>query len=154
MLKFSLLEGEHNAKDGWNWDSEQMEVEGYKWSIKIRVKYYVNRNISYVSCRNIVLNQSGKHFVSNHNPSISCAAHCDIQRRKLVICAKHLTLSRMTSLFLNWRDMDLIDGPLAGYGIGWIGLLHSKSCGQQLDVQVETSDEWCSSRVSIGTGAV
>ncbi|GAB0179079.1 mitochondrial enolase superfamily member 1 [Grus japonensis] len=29
-------------------------------------------------------------------------------------CARHLTLSRMTSLSLNWRDMDLMDGPLGG----------------------------------------
>jgi len=28
--------------------------------------------------------------------------------------AKHLTLSRMTCLSLNWRDMDLTDGPLGG----------------------------------------
>jgi len=31
------------------------------------------------------------------------------------------------------------------------GQLHSKSCGQWLDVQVETSDEWCSSGVGTGT---
>ncbi|GAB0176696.1 hypothetical protein GRJ2_000134800 [Grus japonensis] len=31
---------------------------------------------------------------------------------------------------------------------------HSKSCGQQLNVQVETSDEWCSSGVGTGTGTV
>ncbi|GAB0175490.1 mitochondrial enolase superfamily member 1 [Grus japonensis] len=29
-------------------------------------------------------------------------------------CAKHLTLSRMISLSLNWRDVDLMDGPLGG----------------------------------------
>ncbi|GAB0182781.1 mitochondrial enolase superfamily member 1 [Grus japonensis] len=29
-------------------------------------------------------------------------------------CARHLTLSRMTSLSLNWRDMDLMDGPCGG----------------------------------------
>ncbi|GAB0180274.1 mitochondrial enolase superfamily member 1 [Grus japonensis] len=29
-------------------------------------------------------------------------------------CARHLTLSRMTSLSLNWRDMDSMDGPLGG----------------------------------------
>ncbi|GAB0184731.1 hypothetical protein GRJ2_000938400 [Grus japonensis] len=29
---------------------------------------------------------------------------------------------------------------------------HSKSCGQKLDVRVETSDEWRSSGVSVGTG--
>jgi len=32
--------------------------------------------------------------------------------------------------------------------------LHSKSCGQRLTVQVETSDKWCSSGASIGTGTV
>ncbi|GAB0179302.1 mitochondrial enolase superfamily member 1 [Grus japonensis] len=29
-------------------------------------------------------------------------------------CAKHLTLSRTTSLSLNWRDVDLMGGPLGG----------------------------------------
>jgi len=29
-------------------------------------------------------------------------------------CARHLTLSRMMSLSLNWKDMDLTDGPLDG----------------------------------------
>ncbi|GAB0191261.1 mitochondrial enolase superfamily member 1 [Grus japonensis] len=29
-------------------------------------------------------------------------------------CAKHLTLSCTTSLSLNWKDMDLTDGPLGG----------------------------------------
>ena len=32
--------------------------------------------------------------------------------------------------------------------------LHSNSCGQWLNVQVEPSDEWHPSAVSIGTGAV
>ncbi|GAB0203524.1 hypothetical protein GRJ2_002818000 [Grus japonensis] len=35
-------------------------------------------------------------------------------------CAKHLTLSRMTSLSLNWRDMDSMDGPLGGWTTRWI----------------------------------
>jgi len=29
-------------------------------------------------------------------------------------CARHSTLSRMMSLSLNWKDMDLTDGPLVG----------------------------------------
>ncbi|GAB0185567.1 mitochondrial enolase superfamily member 1 [Grus japonensis] len=29
-------------------------------------------------------------------------------------CARHLTLSCMTSLSLNWRDMGSMDGPLSG----------------------------------------
>jgi len=29
-------------------------------------------------------------------------------------CARHLTLSCMMSLSLNWKDMDLTDGPLVG----------------------------------------
>ena len=41
----------------------------------------------------------------------------------------------------------LVDKELAGQS-------HSENCVQQLDVQVETSDEWCSSGVGIGTGAV
>jgi len=32
-------------------------------------------------------------------------------------CAKHLTMSCMTSLSLNWRYMDLLDGPLNKYVI-------------------------------------
>jgi len=32
-------------------------------------------------------------------------------------CTKPLTLSRMTALSLNWRDMDLAAGPLGGEGI-------------------------------------
>ena len=40
-----------------------------------------------------------------------------------------------------------VDKELAGWS-------RSKSCGQWLDVQVETSDEWCSSGVSMGTSAV
>jgi len=46
-------------------------------------------------------------------------------------------------------DKDLmVDKELSGW-------LHSKSCcGQRLDILVETSEEWCSSGVSIGTSAV
>jgi len=29
-------------------------------------------------------------------------------------CAKHFTLFHMTSLSLNWRDMDSTDGPFSG----------------------------------------
>lgn len=29
-----------------------------------------------------------------------------------------------------------------------------KTCGQWLDIQVETSEEWCCSGVGIGAGAV
>ncbi|GAB0176409.1 mitochondrial enolase superfamily member 1 [Grus japonensis] len=32
----------------------------------------------------------------------------------LDLCKRHLTLSRMMSLSLNWRDMDSMDGPLGG----------------------------------------
>jgi len=32
--------------------------------------------------------------------------------------------------------------------------MHTKSYSQWLDVQVETSDEWCASGVSTGVGAV
>ncbi|PKU29513.1 rna-directed dna polymerase from mobile element jockey-like [Limosa lapponica baueri] len=40
-----------------------------------------------------------------------------------------------------------MDKELAGWP-------HSKGRGQWLDVQVVTSDEWCSSEVSTGTGAI
>jgi len=44
--------------------------------------------------------------------------------------------------------MDLsVSKQLAGWS-------QSKSCSERLDVQVETSDEWCSSGVGTGTGAV
>jgi len=51
-----------------------------------------------------------------------------------------------------WYQMDptdhhSVDNELAGW-------LHARSCGQQLDVQAETSDEWCSLGVSAGTSAL
>ncbi|PKU43031.1 rna-directed dna polymerase from mobile element hypothetical protein [Limosa lapponica baueri] len=46
------------------------------------------------------------------------------------ICAKHLTFCCTTCLSLNWRDMDVMGGPLGRLEIG------SKSCSQQLDVQM------------------
>ena len=30
------------------------------------------------------------------------------------------TLSCMVFLSLNWRDMDLMDGPLSDQGVGWM----------------------------------
>ncbi|GAB0178700.1 mitochondrial enolase superfamily member 1 [Grus japonensis] len=48
--------------------------------------------------------------------------------------------------FDGWMDHS-VDKELAGWS-------HSKSCGQRLNVQVETSDEWCSSGVGTGTGTV
>jgi len=41
----------------------------------------------------------------------------------------------------------LVDRELTGWS-------HSMSCGLWLDVQVETSDKWCSSGVGIGIGVV
>lgn len=64
------------------------------------------------------------------------------------ICAKHLMLFCMTSVSLNCEDGDLIDRPFSGYGIGWM------FTGQQLHIQVENSDERCSSGVDIGTETV
>jgi len=52
----------------------------------------------------------------------------------------------MRETWTGWID-HLVDKELAGWS-------HSRSCGQQLDVQVETSDEWCSSGVGVGTVAV
>ncbi|GAB0186645.1 mitochondrial enolase superfamily member 1 [Grus japonensis] len=48
--------------------------------------------------------------------------------------------------WVRWMD-HLVDKELAGWS-------HSKSCDQQLNVQVENSDEWCSSGVGTGTGTV
>ncbi|GAB0205336.1 mitochondrial enolase superfamily member 1 [Grus japonensis] len=47
---------------------------------------------------------------------------------------------------IRWMD-HLVDKELAGW-------LHSKSCGQQLSVQVENGDKWRSSGVGTGTGTV
>ena len=67
-------------------------------------------------------------------------------------CAKHLTLSRTTSLSTNWRDMDLTDGPLGGKGIGWMGTLKDLwstaqcSSGHQWQVALLRGwywDQWC-----------
>jgi len=44
-----------------------------------------------------------------------------------------------------------MDHPVDKELAGW---LHSKNCGPWLDVQVDTSEEWCSSGVSSGIGAV
>ncbi|PKU41856.1 hypothetical protein llap_7831 [Limosa lapponica baueri] len=44
-----------------------------------------------------------------------------------------------------WRDHS-VSKELAGQS-------HSKACSERLDIQVETSDEWCFSGVSTGTGA-
>ena len=46
--------------------------------------------------------------------------------------------------------MDLMDGPLAGKGIGWMVALGEL----WLIVQMETGDEWCSSRISAVTGII
>jgi len=58
-------------------------------------------------------------------------------------CAQHLTLSCTTSWPLNWTKKDVMEWPLAGYGIGWMVAL---SCGQWLNVHVESGDEWGSLR--------
>jgi len=41
----------------------------------------------------------------------------------------------------------LVHKELAGWS-------HPKSCGKRLDVQVESSDEWCSIEAANGTGTV
>lgn len=56
----------------------------------------------------------------------------------------------------------ILVSKLGRYGLdGWTtldkelaGWSHSKSYGQRLDVQVETSDEWHSSGVGVGVGAI
>lgn len=53
----------------------------------------------------------------------------------------------MVSLSLNGRDIDLMDGPPSDKELaGWSYL---KNCGQQFDVQGESSDEWHSSGIGI-----
>jgi len=55
-------------------------------------------------------------------------------------------VSSIGETWIRWMDYT-VNKELAGWS-------HSKSCSQWLNVQVETSDEWCSSGVSTGTGAV
>lgn len=38
-------------------------------------------------------------------------------------------------------------------GMNWLDG-GTQSCGQQLNVQVEIGDEWCSSRTGFGTGTI
>ena len=66
------------------------------------------------------------------------------------IFVKPLTLSPTIRFSLNWRAMDLMGGLFGGQGlVGW-----SWPKGQQLNVQMESSDEWSPSGVRTGTGAV
>jgi len=95
------------------------------------------------------------------------------------LCLMNLMVfyNRVTALMDNWRatdiiyldlckafdtvphnilvselDMDLMDDHSADKELaGWS---HSGSCSQWLSFKVETCDEWCSSGVSIGTGAL
>jgi len=64
--------------------------------------------------------------------------------------AQHLTLSHAKSLSPHQREMDWMDRPL----VAKAGRPHSKACGQQFDVQIETGDKWCPSGVSTGTGTI
>lgn len=57
-------------------------------------------------------------------------------------CAKQLTLPCMTSSFVRWRDVDLMDGLLSRQNLaGW---LHSES-GWPAQYPTESSEEWYSS---------
>ncbi|KAJ7396592.1 hypothetical protein BTVI_143696 [Pitangus sulphuratus] len=55
-------------------------------------------------------------------------------------CAKHWTLSHVTSSAPNCRDTDLMDGQLGGQGIVWAFALQESQ--SMLDVQVGASDKW------------
>lgn len=60
--------------------------------------------------------------------------------------------SHMTSLSVNCREMDLTDWPLGELKSDWMVTL--KELCQRFNVQVEASDECCSSEVGIGISIV
>ena len=63
---------------------------------------------------------------------------------KAVIC---FPSSNKEITWKNWQVEHSVEKELAGWS-------RSKSCGQQLDVQVETSDVWYPSGVQIGTSII
>lgn len=97
----------------------------------------------------------GKPCLTNLDPSMMGLQCWWIREEQLMsspwTCAEHLTLSCMTSLSVNWTDVDLTDGPFNGQGIGWrVALIELWSMAQ-----CPSAEQWwmvCSSRISIGTG--
>lgn len=95
----------------------------YQWipqdnSISAHAHPFAHRKVKYNTFpkQKHLRNQS----VSNTQPTLQilCWVYCmrafAHQQEELFAwsCAKHLTLSHTTSLSLNWRNMDLTDGPL------------------------------------------
>ena len=59
---------------------------------------------------------------------------------QIQVRSKNLTLSSMTTLSLNWRNIDLMDGPLVHKDLArW---LHSKSCGHVQETRCPGGDRW------------
>lgn len=55
-------------------------------------------------------------------------------------CAKHLTLSHVTSLSLNWRDMDMMDG---------LQQVSHKTEGIQIDTKKKRSNKHWQAKINV-----
>ena len=68
-------------------------------------------------------------YVSNKRKARENVGNC---------CHLPALMQSMTSLSLNWRDMDLTDRPLGGQGIGWMVTLKEL----QSTIQCPSGEQW------------
>lgn len=54
--------------------------------------------------------------------SLTLPWYCTMQKEVAALFLP-LTLMLYCNWSLNWRDMDLNDGPFVGFGIGWMDML-------------------------------
>jgi len=84
--------------------------------LKTLLRHMENRN-DVIGGNQRVFNK-GKSFLTNLVAFYDGVQHQWIKEEQLMsstwTCAKHLTLSCMTSWLPNWRKMDLMDRPLTG----------------------------------------